>query len=268
MQTVVHPEGWRNSPYYPLFYSGKYSTEASRFAAELPSLLAMPDESRVLDAACAQGYTAALLAADELEVTAIDNSETDIAIALQHRRSNLQFAIHDLRLPFLSNYFDFAVSLFGRFGHYRTLREYAAAIRTLAIALKPDGILLIDYFNTPWKQQHLKPLQVVPRSNITFTIQQREDALFFYRQTDVSDPALNAPVSFRSQQAKLSLADFTRFFHLHGLEVQRIYGDYDASAYREAGSPRLIMIAQKLTQEAGDKKKRLYSDGRTTDALT
>ncbi len=53
-----------------------------------------------------------------------------------------------------------------------------------------------------------------------------------------------------------------------GLQVQEVFGDYHFSHYDVRKTPRLIIIAQKKIKEPADKEKRLYSDGRRTDALT
>jgi hypothetical protein len=52
------------------------------------------------------------------------------------------------------------------------------------------------------------------------------------------------------------------------LQVQEVFGDYKLSAYDIHKTPRLIILARKKTIDSGDKEKRLYSDGRSTDALT
>ena len=53
-----------------------------------------------------------------------------------------------------------------------------------------------------------------------------------------------------------------------GLQVQEVFGDYDFRPYDIRKTPRLILSAQKKINAPKDKEKRLYSDGRRTDALT
>jgi hypothetical protein len=50
--------------------------------------------------------------------------------------------------------------------------------------------------------------------------------------------------------------------------VQEVFGDYELSPYDLKKTPRLIIIARKKGNTTSGKEKRLYSDGRTTDALT
>ena len=75
-------------------------------------------------------------------------------------------------------------------------------------------------------------------------------------------------MEFTEKVVKFSLGDFTDMFSYQGLQVQEVFGDYHFSPYDIRKTPRLIIIAQKKINDPGDKEKRLYSDGRRTDALT
>jgi hypothetical protein len=52
------------------------------------------------------------------------------------------------------------------------------------------------------------------------------------------------------------------------MQVQEVFGDYQLNSYDVKKTPRLIVVAKKKGIESGDKEKRLYSDGRSTDPLT
>jgi len=64
------------------------------------------------------------------------------------------------------------------------------------------------------------------------------------------------------------LGDFTEMLAYQGMQVQEVFGDYQFGSYDVRKTPRLIVVASKANPEKADKEKRLYSDGRTTDALT
>ena len=53
-----------------------------------------------------------------------------------------------------------------------------------------------------------------------------------------------------------------------GLQVQEVFGNYQLEPYDTKNTPRLIIIATRKKPETTDHEKRLYSDGRKTDALT
>ncbi|MDZ4809051.1 MAG: hypothetical protein SGI96_12410, partial [Bacteroidota bacterium] len=73
---------------------------------------------------------------------------------------------------------------------------------------------------------------------------------------------------YTEKVAKFSLGDFTEMLAFQGMQVQEVFGDYQFNSYDIKKTPRLIVIASKGFSEKSDTEKRLYSDGRTTDALT
>jgi hypothetical protein len=76
------------------------------------------------------------------------------------------------------------------------------------------------------------------------------------------------PIEYTEKVAKFSLGDFTDMLAFQKMQVQEVFGDYQFNSYDVRKTPRLIVIASKGTQNKEDKEKRLYSDGRKTDALT
>ena len=97
---------------------------------------------RVLDAACGEGYGAALLAECALQVTGVDRSAEAIAHAgSRYRAANLDFQAADcLDLPFADDSFDCVVS-------FETLEHLAEHERLLAEfrrVIRPDGFLLLS----------------------------------------------------------------------------------------------------------------------------
>jgi len=97
---------------------------------------------RVLDAACGEGYGAALLAGSAAAVTAVDRSAQAIGHARRrYGASNLDFREADcLELPFDDDHFDCVVS-------FETLEHLADQDRLLAEfrrVIRPDGFLLLS----------------------------------------------------------------------------------------------------------------------------
>jgi cyclopropane fatty-acyl-phospholipid synthase-like methyltransferase len=103
--------------------------------------------SSILEVGCGEGAFSKIMAAEGFDVTGIDASAEKISMALQSANEHLHFFTHDIRLPFHINYFDFAFNLFANFGFYRTEREHSNGIRSIANAVKHQGVLMIDYIN-------------------------------------------------------------------------------------------------------------------------
>jgi len=140
-------ENWFGSPYYSILYQNRDELEAQEFVESLLDYLQPPAGSTMLDIACGEGRYAHQLAGHGYRVTGIDLSECSIAVAKQSETDNLEFFVHDMRLPFITNYFDYAFNFFTSFGYFSHDRDNELAAKAFAGALRPGGILVIDYLN-------------------------------------------------------------------------------------------------------------------------
>jgi SAM-dependent methyltransferase len=201
--------------------------------------------ARVLDVACGKGRHAVHLAQQGFEVTGIDLSEESIAEALLQQSDTLQFYVHDMRLPFWINYFDYAFNFFTSFGYFATQRENDNAIRTIAQSLKPGGYFVMDYLNVHYAEDHLVHQLDKTIEGVNYFITKWFDETHFYKKIVVEDEALSEPMVHVEKVAKFSLGDFTDMFAYQGLQIQEVFGDYNFGPYDIKKSPRLIMIARK-----------------------
>ena len=239
-------ENWFDSPYYHKLYFERDKQEASAFIEKLVNHLKPPVPSMMLDVACGKGRHSRQLASYGHTVTGIDLSEQSINEALLTSNDQLYFYRHDMRLPFWINYFDHAFNFFTSFGYFRTQRENDNAIRTIATALKKNGVFVMDYLNTHFSEDHLihKSEKIV--DDVQFIITKWFDEDFFYKKIEVIDEMLTEPLVYNEKVAKFTLGDFTDMFAYQGLQIQEVYGDYDFGRYDVKKSNRLIMIAKKI----------------------
>ena len=259
---------WFNSPFYHKLYFERDDQEAGNFIDQLVLYLNPPAASRMLDLACGRGRHSKILASRGFDVTGVDLSPDSIAFARQFESERLSFYEHDMRLPFWGNYFDYIFNFFTSFGYFRTRREHDNAIRTVSSALKPGGSFVIDYLNVHYAEDRLVVNEIIQIGNTRYEIQRWNDDNHFYKKIAITDPLLLTPFLVTEQVTKFSLGDFTDMLSFVGLQVQDVFGDYKLGAYDTRKSPRMIIIASKKSEPASDKAKRLYSDGRRTDALT
>lgn len=243
----THPwfKDWFNSPYYHQLYFNRDEKEAAAFIDKLIAYLQPPLSSVMLDVACGKGRHSIHLAEKGFDVTGIDLSEDSINEALQHQAENLHFFLHDMRLPFMINYFNYAFNFFTSFGYFNTRREHDNAIRTIAQALKPNGIFVMDYLNVHYSEDHLVHRSDKEIDGINYYITKWFDETHFYKKIQVEDEALGEPLIYTEKVAKFSLGDFTEMFAYQGLQIQDVFGDYSFGGYDVKRSPRLIMIAKK-----------------------
>ena len=242
-----HPwfKDWFNSPYYHQLYFNRDEQEAAIFIDALIEHLKPSRGALMLDVACGKGRHAFHLAQKGFDVTGIDLSEDSIKEALLQESENLHFYLHDMRLPFWINYYDYAFNFFTSFGYFATRREHDSSIRTIAQSLKQNGCFVMDYLNVHYAEDHLVHQYDKEIDGINYFITKWFDETHFYKKITVEDEVLQEPLIYQEKVAKFSLGDFTEMFAYQGLQIQEVFGDYNFGKYDVRKSPRLIMIAKK-----------------------
>ena len=237
---------WFNSPYYHQLYFKRDEAEAAAFINKLIDHLKPSPGAEMLDVACGKGRHSILLAVKGFTVTGIDLSEDSIREAKENESDNLEFFVHDMRLPFRINYFDYAFNFFTSFGYFKTRREHDNAIRTIAQSLKPGGIFVLDYLNVHYAEDHLIHKSEKEIDDVNYYITKWFDETHFYKKIVVEDENLQEPLEYTEKVAKFSLGDFTEMFAYQGLQIQEVFGDYQFNNYDVKNSPRMVMIAKKV----------------------
>jgi SAM-dependent methyltransferase len=236
---------WFNSPFYHKLYFERGEKEAEAFIHQLIIHLQPAEGCRMLDIACGKGRHSKILAASGFDVTGIDLAPASIAWAKQWENERLHFFIHDMRLPFYSNYFDYAFNFFTSFGYFKTRREHDAAMRTISKSLKPGGFFVIDYLNVHYAEDRLVHSEVKDISGTVYEIHRWDDESHFYKSITITDAALLKPSVHTEKVAKFSLGDFTDMLSYQGLQVQEVFGDYTFKSFDVRKTQRLIIIARK-----------------------
>lgn len=199
----------------------------------------------MLDVACGKGRHSKILAAKDYQVTGIDISPDSIRAAKKSGKRKPGIFVHDMRLPFRSNYFHYVFNFFTSFGYFRTRREHDAAFRTITSALLPGGLFVIDYLNVHYAEDHLVAAENRAIDGTTYDIHRWDDETHFYKKITVTDSSLKQPMSYTEKVAKFTLGDFTDMLSYQGLQVQEVFGDYSFNHYDVKKSPRLIIISKK-----------------------
>ncbi len=238
-------ENWFNSPYYHALYFDRDVSEAANFIYKLIDHLKPAETSRMLDVACGRGRHSIQLASKGYEVTGIDLAEDSLRQAKVFETDLLQFFLHDMRLPFWINYFNYAFNFFTSFGYFRTRREHDNSIRTISQALRPSGILVVDYLNVHYAEDHLVHKSEIEIKNVNYFITKWFDENYFHKKIIIEDDDLDEPLEYTEKVNKFTLGDFTDMFAYQGLQIQEVFGDYTFNRYDIKKSPRLIMIAKK-----------------------
>jgi SAM-dependent methyltransferase len=245
MQETEWYRGWFNHPYYHLLYEDRDEQEAADFIDRLIVHLQPPAGSSMLDIACGKGRHSIRLAEKDFIVTGIDISPQSIREAQLSGTANLEFFVHDMRLPFRINYYDYAFNFFTSFGYFDSLKEHQGALHNMALSLKPGGVFVMDYLNPSFTEQHLQPTSEIHKNNIQFNISRWSDKNYIYKKIRIEDAASSVPITFMEKVAYFNLQDFTNMFHREGLSIHEVFGDYHLRPFDPSHSARMIMIARK-----------------------
>ena len=237
-------ESWFSSPYYRILYQHRDELEAEEFVEHLMDYLQPFPGSRMVDIACGEGRFSVELAEHGFDVTGIDLSHASIEKAKVHESDNLHFFVHDMRMPFYINYFDYAFNFFTSFGYFANARDHQLAAKSFAKGLKKDGYLVLDYLNRDKAESELIPEEEVQRGNYTFHIRRRLEERHFLKEISFLD-AEGRERKYVESVAAFGLAQFLDMFHKAGMSLVTTFGNYKLEEFNPLVSPRLIMVFKK-----------------------
>lgn len=237
---------WFDTPFYHQLYFQRDEQEAAAFINRLLQYLQPAPGSKMLDVACGKGRHSLQLSQQGFDVTGIDISAQSIAAANQQANDQLQFFVHDMRQPFWINYFDYAFNFFTSFGYFNTRREHDAALRSIAQSIKMNGLLVIDYLNVHYAEDHFQYQTNTSLNGFDFHITKWMDENHFYKKIEVEHDDFTEPHVYTEKVAKFSLGDFTDMLAFQGMQITEVFGDYNLGQYDVRDTPRMIMLAKKI----------------------
>ena len=208
---------WFNSPYYHLLYHKRNESEAEYFIDNLLLHLPVSPQFKLLDIACGRGRHAVYLHKKGYDVTGIDLSVENIRYAQQFANDTLRFFVHDMRLLTYSNHFDIALNLFTSFGYFKSDKDHIDTLINFRNALKPGGILVLDYFNSKKVLQKLVHEEVKTMEDIDFHIQKTVSNGKIVKT--IAFEHANQEYNFKEMVSLFNEDDFVRFFRQSGFEI-------------------------------------------------
>jgi SAM-dependent methyltransferase len=237
-------EDWFDSPYYHMLYKYRDEEEAEGFIDRLIGRLAPPPQARILDLACGKGRYSMHLAKKGFAVTGIDLSPKSIAFAREFEADGLSFHTHDMRTLFSTNYFDLTVNFFTSFGYFESDEEDIKVLENVHSCLKPDGLFVLDFFNSQYVLDQLIGSAEKKIDGITFQIRKQVKDKYVIKSIIFEDQGQEW--KFQEKVRLFTFADFRRMFAQTGFEILDSYGNYALEPYQQNTSPRLILIAKAI----------------------
>jgi len=236
-------ETWFDTPYYKMLYQNRNEKEAEHFLNVLLDHLKLPPDASVLDVACGTGRYTTFLADKGFNAVGIDLSYKNIEHASVNERENLTFFMHDMREIFYVNYFDAVFNFYTSFGYFSSDKDNLKAIRSMSLSMKPQGKLVIDFFNASKAMSELSGHQEVSRDGILFLVRKSIEKHVFVKKIYFQDQGKE--FHFEERVQALRLEDFNRWFEMNHLKLNNVFGDYQLNPFDEKKSDRMIVIAEK-----------------------
>ena len=234
---------WFDSPYYHLLYKNRDDKEAQSFIDNLICRLKIPKKSTILDVACGKGRHSIYFNKRGMKVEGIDLSHNSINIAKKEENKTLNFSVYDMRKVFKKDAFDIIVNLFTSFGYFKKNEDEQKAITAMALSLKQEGTLIIDFMNTKKVIKNLVESERKEVDGVTFNIKRSVRNNYIIKDIIFSDNGNN--YQFQEKVKALTLDDFSKLISHAGLKIIDIFGNYKLEDFNALTSERLIIICKK-----------------------
>ncbi len=236
-------KSWFNSPFYPILYQNRDSRDARILLDNLLDRIDVEPHARILDLACGRGRHSIYLNQKGYDVTGLDMSKSSIEEASESTNEKLNFLVGDMRqIPFKSH-FDYVFNLFTSFGYFEDAEDNLTTLKSIHAALKPNGQLVMDFFNTPKVVEEMVEEEVLEKGGIEFHITRSTVDGKIRKQIELQHEGES--FYFEERVEALDLDRFKELLGQAGFQLDQVFGNYHLEAYDPEHSERLILLAQK-----------------------
>lgn len=236
-------ELWFDSPLYHILYKNRNQEEANLFMDNVIRHLEI-DFGSILDLACGKGRHAYYLAEKGFDVVGLDLSKESIQYAnTMYQLPNLEFYVHDMRLPFRINYFDYIFNLFTSLGYFDSLKENEKVFQSMHAGLKDNGYILIDFMNTEKVIHNLVPREKKDIDGFTFYIRREVENGKIVKNIHIEKE--DNVWMYKEEVQVLMQHHFHTFLNNTGFTLVREFGDYQLNPFNIKTSDRYILLARK-----------------------
>ncbi len=236
-------ELWFDSPLYHILYKNRNQEEANLFMDNVIRHLEI-DFGSILDLACGKGRHAYYLAEKGFDVVGLDLSKESIQYAnTMYQLPNLEFYVHDMRLPFRINYFDYIFNLFTSLGYFDSLKENEKVFQSMHTGLKDNGYILIDFMNTEKVIHNLVPREKKDIDGYTFYIRREVENGKIVKNIHIEKE--DNVWMYKEEVQVLMQHHFHTFLNNTGFTLVREFGDYQLNPFNIKTSDRYILLARK-----------------------
>ncbi len=234
---------WFDSPYYHILYEKRDMDEAEFFLRNLFAHFKPQQNAKIIDLACGKGRHSIFLNSLGFDVTGVDLSQQSIMAAKGYENERLHFEVQDLRDLHMLQQFDIALNLFTSFGYFENLESDIHVLKQIHSILKPNGYLLIDFFNAKKILCSLVHAETKNICNIKFEISREVIGGQIIKNIQFTDA--NEKHFYQEKVQALSAEDFAYILEKSGFNWVESFGSYALEPFDADKSERLIILAKK-----------------------
>jgi 2-polyprenyl-3-methyl-5-hydroxy-6-metoxy-1,4-benzoquinol methylase len=234
---------WFSSDEYLSVYSHRNIEDAENLLTLVLDNVSIPENAKVLDAACGAGRHSLILAEKGYAVTAFDLSRNLLKIGQENSESqglSVNFLCADIRNICLRGAFDLVLNMFTSFGYFESDDENFNFFKNVKKMLKNDCYLVLDYLNSSYLMNNLvsenisriEGKQILERRNLVDGFVIKDIEIKYNGITRV----------FKEKVKLYSYKKLIMNFKEMGFNVFKVFGNYNGEPFSELKSERLIII--------------------------
>ncbi len=240
---------WFGTRYYKLLYGHRDEQEAQEWVSAIIEHTGPVRGARVLDMGCGRGRHVRCFALAGARVTGIDLSPESIEEA-RRLVPEADLRVHDMRDPLAEAEFDLVVCLFTSLGYSPRREDDQQAVDAAAIALKPNGLFVLDLLNGQRVGRALVGQEHHTEEHVNFSIQRNMEGKDIVKRITVEDQG--AVRCFEERVHAWSGPEVAALVKRAGLVIERITDGPRSLCFDAERSERIVVWARKpLTRMTG-----------------
>ena len=237
---------WFNTEEYLNVYQHHNESDAEDHVKLILGNIRLSSGAKILDMACGAGRHAIIFARKNFDVTAVDLSESLLAIAKKNaddENLNINFVHSDIRNLKSDDKFNLVLNLFTSFGYFESDEENFAVLQKAYDLLIDDGYFVLDFFNSYFLQQNLVESS---EENLGEVKIHQFRKIKENRVTKKIVITKNGNLSQFEESVRMFTKDeLVNAIQNIGFDIYKTFGDFLGNEFEQFTSPRLIMICKK-----------------------
>jgi SAM-dependent methyltransferase len=237
---------WFNTEEYLNVYQHHNESDAEDHVKLILGNIRLSSGVKILDMACGAGRHAIIFARKNFDVTAVDLSESLLAIAKKNaddENLNINFVHSDIRNFKSDDKFNLVLNLFTSFGYFESDEENFAVLQKAYDLLTDDGFFVLDFFNSYFLQQNLVESS---EENLGEVKIHQFRKIKENRVTKKIVITKNGNLSQFEESVRMFTKDeLVNAIQNIGFDIYKTFGDFLGNEFEQFTSPRLIMICKK-----------------------